>query len=104
MLEYTKENLEKIYNETDEFFGYTYAYFLLAEFKEPKAFPYLIDLLNKDEEIVEYILGDDYPDYLPRLLAMDAVYERLENIYDKLGDKEKSKEYAKKWNEYVHIK
>ena len=35
---------------------------------------------------------------------MDAVYERLESIYDKLGDKEKSKEYAKKWDEYVHKK
>ena len=35
---------------------------------------------------------------------MDAVYERLESIYDKLGDKEKSKEYDKKWNEYVHRK
>ena len=35
---------------------------------------------------------------------MDAVYERLESIYDKLGDKEKSKEYAKKWDEYVHRK
>ena len=69
MLEYTKENLEEIYNEADEFFGYTYAYFILAEFKEPKAFPYLIDLLNKDEEMVEYILGDDYPGYVPRLLA-----------------------------------
>ena len=33
---------------------------------------------------------------------MDAVYERLESIYDKLGDKEKSKEFAKKWDEYVH--
>ncbi len=33
---------------------------------------------------------------------MDAVYERLESIHDKLGDKEKSKEYAKKWDEYVH--
>ena len=29
MLEYTKENLEKIFNEEDEFFGYIYAYFLL---------------------------------------------------------------------------
>ena len=69
MLEYTKKNLEKIYNEEDNFFGYNYAYFILAEFKEPKAFPYLIDLLNKDEEIVEYIIGDDYPGYVPRLLA-----------------------------------
>ena len=85
MLEYTKENLEEIYNEEDEFFGYTYAYFLLAELKEQKAFPYLIDLLNKDEEIVEYILGDDYPGNLPRLLAStyngddNALFNIIEN-------------------------
>ncbi len=69
MLEYTKNNLEKIFYEEDEFFGYTYAYFLLAEFREQKAFPYLIDLLNKDEEIINYIIGDDYLGYVPRLLA-----------------------------------
>lgn len=69
MLEYTKNNLEKIFYEEDEFFGYTYAYFLLAEYREKKAFPYLIDLLNKDEEIIDYIIGEDYPGYVPRLLA-----------------------------------
>lgn len=85
MLEYTKNNLDKIYYEEDEFFGYTYAYFLLAEFKEQKAFPYLIDLLNKDEEIIDYIIGDDYPDYVPRLLASTyngddtALFDIIEN-------------------------
>lgn len=85
MLKYTKENLEKIYYEEDEFFGYTYAYFLLAEFKEQKAFPYLIDLLNKDEEIIDYIIGDDYPEYVPRLLASTyngddkALFDIIEN-------------------------
>ncbi len=69
MLEYTKENLENIFNEKDEFYGYIYAFFLLAEFREKRAFPYLIDLINKGEEYVEYIIGDDYPDYLHRLLA-----------------------------------
>lgn len=73
MLEYTKNNLEKIYYEEDNFFGYNYAIYLLAEFREKKAFPYLIDLLHRDEnqsdDIVEYILGDDYPGFLPRLLA-----------------------------------
>ena len=69
MLEYTKNNLDEICNEKDEFFGYIYAIFLLAEFKEKKAFPYLIDLLNRDEEVVEYIIGDDYTEYVPRLLA-----------------------------------
>lgn len=29
MLEFTKNNLEKIYNEEDEFFGYIYAFFYL---------------------------------------------------------------------------
>ena len=69
MLEYTKENLEKIFNEEDEFYGYIYAFFLLAEFREKRAFPYLIDLINKEEKYVEYIIGEDYPDYLPRLIA-----------------------------------
>lgn len=85
MLEYTKNNLEKIFYEEDEFFGYTYAYFLLAEFKEQKAFPYLIDLLNKDEKIIDYIIGDDYPGYVPRLLASiyngndKALFDIIEN-------------------------
>ena len=69
MLEYTKNNLDEICNEENEFFGYIYAIFLLAEFKEKKAFPYLINFLNKDEEVVEYIIGDDYTEYVPRLLA-----------------------------------
>ena len=85
MLEYTKNNLDKIYYEEDEFFGYTYAYFLLAEFREQKAFPYLIDLLYKDEEIIDYIIGDDFPGYVPRLLASmyngndKALFDIIEN-------------------------
>ena len=85
MLEFTKNNLEKIYNEEDEFFGYIYAFFLLAQFRERRAFPYLIDLLNKDEEIVDYILGEDYPGNLPRLLAStyngddEALFSIIEN-------------------------
>lgn len=85
MLEYTKENLEKIYDEDDEFFGYIYAFFILAEFREKSAFPYLIDLIKKDEQIVEYILGDEYTEYLPRLLAStydgndNALFEVIEN-------------------------
>jgi len=69
MLEYTKENMLAIVEEKDEFYGYIYAYFLLASFKEKRAFPYLIDLINREESVVDYILGDDYPGYLPRLIA-----------------------------------
>ncbi len=35
---------------------------------------------------------------------IEVVYERLEDIYDKLGNKEKSKEYDEKWQKYVHRK
>ena len=93
MLEYTKENLEEIYNEADDFFGYNYAYFLLAEFREQKAFPYLIDLLHKDEEIVEYILGDDYPGNLPRLLA--STYNGDDNALFNIIENNETNEFVK---------
>ena len=35
---------------------------------------------------------------------INVVYERLEDIYDKLGNKEKSKEYDEKWQKYVRRK
>lgn len=85
MLEYTENNLEEICSEEDEFFGYIYAIFLLAEFRETKAFPFLIEILNQDADIVEYIIGDDYPEYLPRLLAStyngddDELFSIIEN-------------------------
>ena len=34
MLDYTEENLDNIYNEQNDFYGYIYAIFLLAEFRE----------------------------------------------------------------------
>lgn len=69
MLDYALKNIEQICNGTDKFFGYSYALLLLAEFKEKRAFKYIIELLNKDQEIIEYILGDSFTDYLARLLA-----------------------------------
>ena len=78
-------NIQNIFNEKDEFYGYIYAFFLLAEFREKRALPYLIDLINKGEEYVEYIIGDDYPDYLHRLLAScyngddEALFSIIEN-------------------------
>jgi len=69
MLEYASKNIEQICSGTDNFFGYSYAMFLLAEFNEKEAFKYMLELLNKDQEIIDYILGDSYPDYLPRIIA-----------------------------------
>lgn len=85
MLEYASKNIEEICNGTDKFFGYSYAMFLLAEFKVKEAFKYIIELLNKDQKIVDYILGDSYPDYLPRIIASvyngddEALFSIIEN-------------------------
>lgn len=85
MLDYTLKNAEQICNGTDEFFGYSYAIFLLAEFKEKKAFKYIIELLSKEQEIIEYILGESFPDYLARILAStyggddNALFSIIEN-------------------------
>lgn len=93
MLEYTKDNLKNIYDEKDEFFGYTYAIFILAQFREKKAFPFLIDLLEQQTEIVEYILGDDFPDYLPRLLA--STYNGDDELLFKIIENNKIDEFIR---------
>lgn len=85
MLDYTKKHLDDILDGKDDFFGYVFAYFLLAEFREVKAFPYLVDLVKHDDEVLEFILGDDYLGTLPRLLAStyngddEVIYSLIEN-------------------------
>ena len=80
MLEYTKENLENIFNEKDEFYGYIYAFFLLAEFREKRAFPYLIDIINKGEDY------DPHPIDLSDVEISDDLIELREAIAENAHD------------------
>ena len=153
MLEYTKNNLEKIYYEEDKLYDRIKLWDNIeeildfnddenlywkelavrskanAEFKlgnEEKATKIIRDYLSENANwIWGYIeMADWYIDKINKkyynlekaksILTeaekiddeedMIAVYERLIDIYDELGNKEKSKEYEKKWDEYVNRK
>lgn len=93
MLEYTQENLKEIYDGEDEFYGYTFAIFLLAQFREKKAFPFIIELLQQPEEVVTYILGDDYPENLPRILA--SIYNGDDEALFKIIEDNKIDEFIR---------
>lgn len=93
MLEYASKNVKEICSGDDNFFGYSYAMFLLAEFKEKRAFKYIIELLNKDNETIECILGDSYTDYLARIIA--SVYDGDDNALFSIIENEDIDEFVR---------
>jgi hypothetical protein len=72
---------------------WTWGYIEMADWYDDKSnLPYYN--LNKAKDILLRA------ESIENLEDMDRIYERLENIYTKLGDKEKAKEYNIKWQNY----
>lgn len=45
-----------------------YAIFLLAQFREQRAFPLLLQVLELDKDSLDIMLGDAFPDFMPKAL------------------------------------
>ena len=56
MLKYTVENAEKA--ATDEYWGHTYALYLLAQFGNKEAYPLFIELLSLPDDTLWALLGE----------------------------------------------
>ena len=68
-LEKVANNIE-YYAEKDTYIFHMYAMYLLAEFKEKRAFPIIIKIItNKKQEEVDYLLGDLITEDLRKILA-----------------------------------
>ncbi len=46
-----------------------YALFLLAQFREPRAYPLVVDLVSLPEDVVDHLMGDAVTEDLGRILA-----------------------------------
>lgn len=57
-LDYAFENAARLREEESDYYLHVYAMYLLAQFREPQAFPKLVRLLTLDEESLEYLVGD----------------------------------------------
>jgi hypothetical protein len=51
------------------YIAYMYALYLLAQFKEKRAYPLIYSLLNKPYEILDKLLGDVITEGMPSILA-----------------------------------
>jgi len=67
-LEYVYTNAEALYKNRSNYFMHMYAMYLLSEFREKQAFPYLIKLLHLPSDQLDFITGDTLTDGYARML------------------------------------
>lgn len=68
ILDYTCANAEEL-AEQEDYFAHIYAMFLLAQFREPRAYSKIFELVKKPGDIPHHLLGDVITGDLSRLLA-----------------------------------
>lgn len=69
ILEFTKINARELSELKDPYWSHIFAMFLLAQFRETKAFPLIIDIISFPEKIVEDMLGEVITESLEHILA-----------------------------------
>ncbi len=68
LLDHTADHLDELLEDTD-YMGHIFAAFLLAEFREPQAFPRLVRLLRQPDARLQALWSDLLHICVPRLLA-----------------------------------
>jgi len=68
ILDYTCANAEEL-AEQEDYFAHIYAMFLLAQFREPRAYAKIFELVKKPGDIPHHLLGDVITGDLSKLLA-----------------------------------
>lgn len=86
ILTYTKENHEEI-AEKENYFGHIYAIYLLAQFREKKSFPLIMDLISLPGDVPFELLGDSITEDLDRIIASvcDGDTEPIKRLIENSG-------------------
>lgn len=92
ILEYTCDNAETLAKE-GKYMAHIYAMFLLAQFREPRAYPLLYNLLLKPFEFVDKLLGDMSTESLPNVLA--STFDGDVSLLHKIIENEEIDEYVR---------
>lgn len=84
ILENTRDNAAEIIQE-DDYLSHIYALYLLAQFREKRAYPLICELLHQPGEILDLLLDEVIVEGLPRILAsvcdgdIDLIKQLIEN-------------------------
>ena len=87
-LDYAQQNAGRLYEEKSVYFFSTYAMYLLAEFREKKAFPRLVALLQLPEEYLDFLVGDTLTEGFSRFLLCTYDEENLHLLLDVIEDQD----------------
>jgi len=92
VLEEAKNNLEKISDESN-YMLHIYAMFLLAQFRETKAYPLIIEFFSVPGELPLELTGDIVTEHLGRILA--SVYDGNIELLKTLVEDRKANQYVR---------
>ncbi len=71
----------------EDYFAHIYALFLMAQFREKRAFPVIMDFITKSQEDIDYLLGDVITEGLGNIIA--SVFNGdIRLIYQVIEDEE----------------
>lgn len=68
-LDYAADNARRMADENSDYSLHIYAMYLLAQFRERRAFPKLIRILTLEEELVDFLLGDTLTEGMHAMLC-----------------------------------
>lgn len=91
-IEYSRENIESLVNDED-YFAHMYAMYLLAQFREPRAYRALVDFFSIPGEITLDFTGDVVTEDLARMLA--SVHDGDSGLLKTLVENENADGYVR---------
>lgn len=92
IIKQAKENLQKLVYEED-YVAHFYAMYLLAQFREARAYPLIVDFFSIPGEITLDLMGDMVTEDLGRILA--SVSHGDTSLMEKLVENERANEYVR---------
>jgi hypothetical protein len=92
ILRWSTENIERLERRSDRI-SHLYAMFLLAYFREPRAYPLIVDFFSVPGEISVDVTGDFVTEDLPRVLA--SVSQGDGSLMLSLAKNEQADEYVR---------
>lgn len=71
LLELLRDDIDDLEDRAEQrgYWGHLFAMYLLAQFREPRAYPLIIEFLRQDWTLVDGMLGDALTESIPPILA-----------------------------------
>jgi len=93
-LDYSYQNATELTEKSDDYFFHNHAMFLLAEFREKRAFPYLTAILNLPNDELDFILGETLTEDFHKILVSTFDDTKIQLLFDVIENSDLD-EYAR---------